>query len=391
MKKIISVSIFILFALTACSPDATTTEDSSAEIARELPSPTSEPTKTPLPPATSTPLPPPTETPTPTPSPSPTPEMCDLDLLGEAVANLVNLNSYQNLIDIQGYMGATEIMTLNMDTTVSLNKGQVEALDASMQATGAEEMSINMILLADNFYFNLPPSEEWDVLTGEMGNTLLARFTDTQFLNTELIDVLAGADCLVSHPELSGEIMQMYSYSPVDLTKLSNFTELTLGNPDMEIGAATVDIWFQDIDNQTIPVRLFMTFFASENDTNIEMNLSQAFQNINESVNIKAPEDVAVPKFIIDVPIPEDAQIATEGENLLVFVTEMPSEEVQKLYITFLEDNNWVQFSKDEVEEQGILFAVVEYSRENQEIAVLVGEQNGYTIVSIAGGDAGGE
>lgn len=394
MKQITTIlsTITLIFLLAACS-----TSNDNVQVAQASPSSITEltPTNTSIPTTTQTPTPEPTQTttpaptstPTPTATPSPTPPACDNTLLREAIASLNSLDSYKNSIEAKGTIGTIELTVMQMDSMASFNNGKIEAFEATMQLATPEQVNFQMILVEDNVYFRELPDENWIVFTGQMANTYLNRFTDVQFLKPELMDALEDAECVSSVSELDGQMAQLYSYYDVNLENVPGRGGIALGNSLSEVSPAQVSIWLLPVDNMIIPIKFLMELEVVETGQEMEMDMAQELYDINVPVEITVPENVIAPSFFLDVPLPEDAENLTENDFLISFTTSMPPHEVMAMYTSFLEETGWTQTDSYIAEERGVLFEVIEYSREEQEVVVAVSEQPDFTIVSIAGGD----
>ncbi len=290
-------------------------------------------------------------------------------------------------MEVKGTIGTLELTVMQMDSMASFNNGQIEAFEATMQLTTPEQVNFQMILVEDNVYFRELPDENWIVFTGQMANTYLNRFTDVQFLKPELMDALEDAECVSSVSELDGQMAQLYSYYDVNLENVPGRGGVALGNSLSEVGLAQVSIWLLPVDNMVIPVKFLMELEVVETGQEMEMGMAQELYDINVPVEITVPENVIVPSFFLDIPLPEDAENLTENDFLISFTTSMPPHEVMAMYTSFLEETGWMQTDSYIAEERGVLFEVIEYSREEQEVVVAVSEQPDFTIVSIAGGD----
>ncbi len=386
IRKIVPF-LMTLFALllVACSPDS----DGSISVA-----PTADSMALATPALTVTPEPSLTVTiaPTMTPSPAPseTPELCDESFLREVLLNLGKLDSYRSLVEIQAIdsVNKTVYLSLSLEMATILGEKGIDALDIVMQTEGQSDIeNIHMILVAERVYFQTETDETWQVLEGETSDAMLSRFADSQFLRPELVDNLAEAACHVSSEEIDGTMFQIYNYSDIDFAGISNMRGLTLEDVGAELESSSLEIWLIGHEEMIIPTRLETVFFLNQSGSLMEYNMTESVFDINAPFQIAVPENIESPVFFLDLPLPEDAEVFTEGENVLIFTTLMPSDETQLMYIDYLSNDGWIETDAYPAEEQGILFSVVEMSKPGLGIAVAVGEQSDLTVVSIAGGE----
>lgn len=388
MKKQIIILFIILLFITvviACSSSSNdqtsneqTTEKSTALAENQAPTAT----QTTQPSATSTPTKQPSPSLTFTPIPSPTPEGCNHSLLQDAITSLSSLDSYWLRVEVEAVEPVENLllMSMKMSGKVKIKEGEIEALEFNMQTLENPGQDIEMIFVNDRAYFRTG-FEEWQVFEGEMANAALSRFTENQFLQPELVNNLSSVDCTISNEKLRDQDVQRYHFSGFGFEGLSNLRGITFEEVGAELSSTEMDIWLISYKDFFVPVQLELGFELVQADTLFNFQMIEEILNLNVPTGIEIPEGVATPFFFLELPLPDNADIITKNENLLVFSTFATLDEIHFLFAEYLENNGWSKEKEYTVEEQGIAFEVIEYSHEGQGLAIGAGDQDGITIV----------
>ncbi|MEM7116780.1 MAG: hypothetical protein AAF614_30385 [Chloroflexota bacterium] len=392
MRHILRLTLLILFMmlLLGCA-SSTPAEAEPSPIAQaapsETPEPTVTPTATPEPTATATATYTPTPEPTATPTPSPTPLACDTLILETAIDSMSALDTYRNVVEAQmAPQGEAKVIIFRMDMLAVLENGRIQALDATMETRAAEQGSIHVIFAENGIYFQ-DPEGGWQLMEGELGETVLQQMTESQYLKPELVESLDEADCTVSVEEMDGQLVQVYQYSQVDINDISSISGQTLADTSSEVEAVAVDISLQSVNGRLLPIKFQMNLSSVVEGEMVDMAIIQSLQDINVPVEIAIPENVATPTFMLDVSLPDDAEVSIESEEVLVFSTAESKEAMLVFYRNYFAANGWTQTDTYEAEQQDILLTITEFSRGNLEAAFAVGETNGVTVISLVAGE----
>lgn len=387
-KQLLPVVIIFLLLMAACSANG----QANPEVVVAVTAVTATPPATATATLTFTPSPSPTLTPTPaptlthTPTFTPTPQICDITQLREGVLSLTTLDTYRAVVDADFVdpLSLRKVMAMTMDMRVTFSESHMDSIDARMEVTGLQESEMHMMMVEDRLYLQMPPDETWQVFEGQMGKSLLKRFTDRQFLQPALLNNLAEAECVLSESTYLGSPAQIYSFSQVSFAGATNSRGMTLEELGGEVEQADIKIWLMPIAEQQLPVRLEMDFKMELDDVQIQVHFVEQIKDINVPVEIEIPQQVNDPTFVFDIPLPEDAEIALENDSLIVFTTFVPVKEMLAIYKSYFEENGWLQTNTYIDEQQGVTFTMMEFTKADQEsVGVAVGEQHGLTIVSI--------
>ena len=367
--------------LGACVPEA------------QFVAPTETPTPRPAATATQTATATITTTPTLTPTASPVP--CDFDTLIQASENLGDLTYYQidttmDLTDIATGEQFSLVLTLQQERA----DGQVTAVTFKMAGNLDPDENIEFILIEDQFYFRRGDAGEdgWNAIGGLLGESLLDRFSQEPFLNAGWIERLQAAPC--KQIAIAGQQNPGTAFLFEDVVLEDAFVKesLTLGESLDEVGAVDVQVWVRESAGLLLPFKFEMDFEVSLEGWRTRMLTDQVFSDFNAASPIQAPTIEVAPVFFLDLPLPPDAEILTEGENILVLVTLTSPEEALAHFLTYFEDTGWILTDRYEATQDDIVFQVAEFTHEELglDAALLVGETEGVTLVSISGGFEGG-
>lgn len=374
---LIFLILFVWLSIVACS-----SENGGAEIAQEItPPPTStpQPTDTAVPP-TNTPIP--TATATATPIPTPTVESCDIRTLEDAFASMNLLESYQTsmamLADIEPFNGDTII---EFEMAVQLNDGVIEQLWLTMLSEFDTSQNLEMIFTEERIYLKQARASEWETVEGEMATGLLERFTDSQLIRPEIINNLDVTTCEVSYDTVDGVEVKIYSFGEFGVDGVETLSSsFVTENPD-DVKGQSISFTLLPFEDLLIPVNMEMVLQVFTFDEVFEMTAVQNLHSINEPVDIVIP-DVTPPTFALDVPIDETAVVVVEQSDWINFVIRGIPQDFLDEYRAFFVENGWLEKDMYAEEVQGILFQIVEFSKDYQSLTLLVGDQNGTVIVS---------
>ena len=376
-NQLLIIIVMLLFVGCASEPEVPASE---TEAVVEVP--TAEPTATPTAVPTATPEP----SPTPTIPPSPTPLTCNPDVLADGIAAIGDLDSYRATLRAEVEDPDTGLLLVPIEAELNVvSNDEHSILEMIMEIAGEENNSFHMILADDRLYIRFDePGERWQSLDGLMGESLLDQFEDSQYLKPDMIDTLADATCVAYEESRDDVTVRIFDYTDVDVSDVETRGS-TMAEQFDELGLAHIQIGLIPFEGVLLPVEFSMTLEVSQEGLNLPMYITQMTFDMNEPLEIAIPE-VAPATFLLDVPLPDDAEVLSEGESLLVFTTSVLPSKIKSEYQDYFLNNGWLEVSTSIAEEEGLEFEVFEYERDGVEMAFAVADSGLITIVSVAGG-----
>lgn len=382
MKKFLCLFFLFLLIIAATIGCTNQVEPTPVAIAPSTtPTTTTQPTATitAVPPTvtpTSTLTPTPTTMPTPTIEPSSTPIPCPPANVITALNALEQLDTYSILI--KTYPASLEdqpLMSFNMN--IDNLRNVVEIFISSLE----EQNDSHIIFINDRFYVQVG-DQEWSVIEGLGAREALRSMIDEQqLMQPGMTEQLTNPEC-IGQEEIAGSATYHYRYEHVDWTNIQPSQQLPL---DLAFDDVLVDVW---INHEGESPLLIKYQFAVTYTPRAFITFDVTITDVNAPLEIVEPSDVEPPSFFIsDLPLIENAVIVLESEYLIAYITSLTPENVLDFYAQELELSGWTFDYEDTLVTEEMTLTVHAYKKDNLELAVGVGEKDGATVVSIAGGE----
>lgn len=381
---------------------ATPTEEPTA-TATFTPEPTATPTEEPTATATATPAATNTPKPTPTRKPSSgsgqTPtidtvegEACDMEQLTEAITAASQLRAFRTHLEITTSITDNPMpdQTIIMDMAQLSENGEVVAFQSITTIAGLDDFSTEMIYLDGVLYMKMPniTGEEavWQEISGALAESSKEELLNAPFAQRNFVNALSTAEC--EKIETTFEDQEAIQYFVADVPIEDPQSVMSASMKDMDVTEYVVEeynVILVEVEGVLLPLHVEAIIKFVADDTEMIVSQVQDITNINEDIEIVAPEVVEVEFLVAGLPEPEDASYVLQQENLVAYTTSMPEDEVWEMYETHLEEEGWERGEEQTAVENGVELVLVQFTKEGLGLMVAIGEDEnaGQTVVSL--------
>jgi hypothetical protein len=268
--------------------------------------------------------------------------------------------------------------------------GEVVAFQSITTFAGLEGFSTEIIYLDGVLYMKMPTltgdEPVWQEVTGALAESSKEELLNAPFAQRSFVTALSTADCEKIETTFEDQEATQYFVANVPIEDAKSVVSAAM--QDMEITDYVVEeynVTVVDVDGISLPLHVEATIKFVANDTEMIVTQVQDITDINEEIDIVAPEVVEVEFLVAGLPEPEDASYILQQENLAGYTTSMSEDEVWEMYETHLEEEGWERGEEQTTVENGVELLLVQFTKDEIMLMVAVGtdENAGHTVVTL--------